>query len=889
MRRGLIFLVLVCLVGFVSASVTVHNSSFKTVYFPYEGISGSINLTINGENFISYITSNNGGSVSLEDFLVDNGADYSCDPFDCSNDYDISGGSKDELFSKGNGEIIYAGFVLEGSDVEVTKLNFSMLSDFQESTSRPITMKFFEDIEWKFNEFSDSFGARSFGCYDNASRALGPLIRTSAYCEVISLSETGSVFAGALVDSADTADLMIALYSTEGGSSLGECEFTPATEEGCRIDAEEGDAFPTGEYHVCVEAADPTNYHIYDDTSGDSCGFVYATGPNNSTKDYAIFASGAKYANYTHFSSKMFDFEELTLAADNLLATRYNRNCTNKCVLPIEINGISQDFRIYNVTLDYIREGEDKVEYNVYPLEIIPAKVDFSGVLDLGLTGFNVSKSGKYTLSIGENKVLDKNIEILPAPIIKSLSPVNPPAGVPVIFFVLTDQRNKSLTYKWSFGEGVNQETTTPYVIHTYTEIKNYSMIVEASAGGNLTSKKGFIVGTTSPKDSINSSIQMRKNSINDLISEINTYPSWYQERMKKLVNLSYYQTELTRIEKARDNANYDADYLKVAIELYALDVPISVYVSDYMETPLLNENININPSIIADFAGGGDEEDFEAYKSAILKWQTENIESNIRSDVLSVVYFSGLTETLMRVYSVSVTSHSEDPETYIVINKPLSDTYFKEDPGARKINSSSIVVLEGIGKKSFEFYYFDNTDETSFFVSPKLTRLVLEENVDMTCNQNKVCEKENGENTENCRTDCKPTGRMVIYIILVILFGVGLYSLVQLWYKRRYESYLFENRRDLYNLTMYVINARARGFEDNKISHDLKKQGWASERVEYAIKKSRGQSMGLPEIIPFSKIKAYIRANRARNAIVTASKQQMGRNINKSSFQRRV
>ena len=892
MRRGLAFLVFLGLVGFASASIIVHNSSFKDVYFPQEAISGEVNLTITGENFISYVTSNNGGSISLGDFLGDNGADYSCDPFDCSNDYESESGSTDKNFSIGNNKTAYVGFVLEGSDVELTGINFNMSSDFQESVSRPISIKFFEDSEWNFNAFSDSFGIRSFGCYDGTIPTQGPLIGASTYCEVISLLETGSVFAGARVDSADTVDLKMVLYSSEGGSSLGECEFTPATEEGCRIDADEGDAFLSGKYHVCVEANNPTNYHIYEDKSGTSCGFVYSKGPDNSTKDYAIFASSAKYAKNTSFKSAEFEFDELATSADNLLERRYNRDCTNKCVLPIAITGIPQNFRIYNVTLNYIKDGEDYVDKKVYPLEILPATVDFSGVLDLGLTGFNASKTGKYILSIGDKKILEKSIEILPTPIIKSLSPTSPPAGVPVIFFVLTDKNNKtnvSLTYLWNFGDGLNQETTTPYVIHSYSEIKNYSLIVEVTAGGNLTSKKGFIIGTVSPKSVINSSLLARQNAIGDLISEINTYPAWYQEKIKKMVNLSYYQSELERLVRARDNANYDADYLKIAIELYSMDVPISVYISEHIETPLINEGSDIDPSVIANFAGGGNEEDFDAYRNAILKWQTENVEANIRSDVISLARFSGVTEPLMRVYSVSFTSYSDESESYVVINKLLSDTYFKEDPGARKINSSSIVVLNGVGKKSFEFYYFDNTEEISFFVSPKLTRLVLEENIDMTCNQNKICEKENGETANNCRSDCKPTRRMILYIIFVIFFGVGLYSLVQLWYKRRYEGYLFENRRDLYNLTMYIINARARGLGDSAISHDLKKQGWASERIDYAIKKSRGKSVGLPEIIPFSKFKAYMRARRVRKDIITRSKQQIGRNINKSTFQRRI
>jgi hypothetical protein len=891
MRRGMIFLALIFLVGFVSASITVQNSSVKSVYVPFEPLSGYINLTLKGESFLQDITSSSGGKISLKDFLTENDADYSCDPYDCSSNYEDGSSSTDKIFSLGLNQTVYVGFVLQGSNIEVTSLRFNMTSDFVENTKRPLSINFFEDTDWEFTSFSNLFGTRNFGCYDGTTPIQGPLIRMSTYCEVIPISETGSVFAGALVDSSDTVDLRMVLYSSDGGSSLGECEFTPGTEEGCQIDADEGEVFSSGDYHVCVEAIDPTNYHLYEDSAGESCGFVYSEGPNSSVKDYSIFASSAKYDRASSLDVETFGFEDLALAADSLLESKYNRNCTNKCVLPMAISGVPQNFRIYGVSLDYFKQGEDRVENKIYSLDMTPATVDFNGTLDLSFTGFNISKAGSYKVYIGETKILDKTIEILPAPIVKSLSPVNPPAGVPVNFFVLVDF-NKSagnLTYKWNFGDGKSEDTTVPFTVHSYKEIKNYTIVVEVSAGGNLTSKKGFVIATVSPKDSINSSIQSRKTALSDLVSEINTYPIWYQKEIEKRINLSYFQTEIARLERARDNANYDADYLKIAIDLYAMDIPTSIFVSDQVETPLLTDYTEVDPSIISNFAGGGYEEDFEAYKEAILRWQDENIQASIRSEVLSVERFSGDIVPLMRIYSVSFTSHADESESYLVINRPLSQLYFKEDPGARKMDDASLVVLDGVNKESFEFYYFDDTAPTSFFVSPKLTYLVLEENVDTTCNQNGVCEKGEGENADNCRSDCKPVGRMVLYLILVVFFGLILYSLVQLWYRRRYESYLFDDRRDLYNLLMYIVNARARGLEDSQISHDLKKQGWASERVHYAIAKSRGKSVGLPEIIPFSKISAHVRYNRAKNAIVTDPRQQMGRNINKSNFQRRV
>jgi len=91
------------------------------------------------------------------------------------------------------------------------------------------------------------------------------------------------------------------------------------------------------------------------------------------------------------------------------------------------------------------------------------------------------------------------------------------------------------------------------------------------------------------------------------------------------------------------------------------------------------------------------------------------------------------------------------------------------------------------------------------------------------------------------------------------------------------------------------VTNARARGMKDLRIGAELRSKGWSSERVNYIIKKSRGDRTGMYEIIPFEKVLAYFRNRKAREDVlakvntVTGNRQQMGRNINKSGFQRRV
>jgi len=108
----------------------------------------------------------------------------------------------------------------------------------------------------------------------------------------------------------------------------------------------------------------------------------------------------------------------------------------------------------------------------------------------------------------------------------------------------------------------------------------------------------------------------------------------------------------------------------------------------------------------------------------------------------------------------------------------------------------------------------------------------------------------------------------------------------LQEWYKRNYESFLFKDRRYLYNILMFIANARAGGTNDDEIRKMLLSKKWANEQISYALKKSRGQRTGMYEIIPIEKLFAWLRKRKAEKSIATDSRQQNMQNINKYSNQ---
>ncbi len=895
MKKWLIFSFLVCtLISIVSASVTVHNYSVVDTYSLFELIEGEINLTISEEEYDAKIFSNDGDEIGLGNFLDTSGMIFECSPPDCSKDYNFSTGTKDKSFSVPVSGMKYIGFVVNGENIVVDSLDFKMESNFMESARRPLIIKFFEKEEWKFNEFSDSFLPKDWGCYSQIDGAQGALIGNSFYCEMISISDSGKLYVGANIGGTDTVKLDMIVYPESGMGASWECNFDPNSEEGCLVTPDIGEIFSAGNYQVCVGSNALTGYKIYQENVGDNCGFSYVSGPEGSTKDYAIFAQTTKYASADSFNIDDFDKENIITAVNTLITERYKGDCSDGCILPLSFSGVSQNARIYDVQLAYARDLEWYSTDDIYDLEVAPVKVDFSGVLDLSTLGFSVSKTMDYIVSLNGINLFKKSINILPAPIILLILPLDPPAGVPIEFYTKVDfSGNNSLSYKWNFGDEKIITTNVPFASHTYADLKNYTLTLEVSASKNLTSIKTFNIETTSPEVAIDTSLTLKKNALEKVISSIENFPFWYSEALSKVINATFFESELDRLDRARNNSFNEQDFVKIAEELYALNTPNRLNINNFEIPYLMTElkDININPvEIISGTVSGSDNDD---YANSILNWQSTNINTNYIMKEFTISLWNGEDSPVFTVYSFSVNSKS-DRESYFVINRPFSELYFKEDVGARKAGDSTIIILAPEDKKTFEFYY-KSTEPTSFFVSPKLSSIVIDADIDTTCNYNFVCEEEYGEDSENCRSDCKPVNRAILYMILSIVFMLIIYAILQIWYKHRYENYLFKDGRQLYNLLMFVTNARARGMKDSRISAELRSKGWSNERVNYVIKKSRGDRTGLYEIIPFEKVTAYFRNRKAKKIvetkinIATENQQQIGRNINKYSFQRRI
>jgi len=97
---------------------------------------------------------------------------------------------------------------------------------------------------------------------------------------------------------------------------------------------------------------------------------------------------------------------------------------------------------------------------------------------------------------------------------------------------------------------------------------------------------------------------------------------------------------------------------------------------------------------------------------------------------------------------------------------------------------------------------------------------------------------------------ETNPTDKMLILGLIlggIVIVGFGAYVLIGKWYQRRYESFLFKDRNDLYNIINYVHTSKNKGLKEIDIQRNLSKSKWTSEQIDYVLKRYAGKKIGIP------------------------------------------
>jgi len=880
MKKGIVFLLvsIILLSSIVLAGFEIGDKDFdlEEIYSAKGSLIGWINISLQDEpieSIFSVRDSDFSGEINLIDFLNENdfyAGDYSCLPLNCEKGYVFSDEITDSInIVSGEGEVV--GLKLEGNVRGINEIKFDIDSSAGESCIIPLEIDILDDDEniWKYDFPSSDFNciASTGDCYQTSSDEIK--LDTVLRCEKVTLKAKKSFEIGAWIRKQGNTNLKAHLYDLGNlNTPLDSCDLPDASESGGNIGCIINPNLTSfGEYYICINADSSSDYTIQYEQEGEMCGFYNIDlfsdeGEYNS--DYNVFAKAAKYQGVLKFTVDESLFESIGINLEeevyDYIYSEYDRDCTDGCVIPIKIKpGPSQTITFSDILVDYNQTIKSHETNNkIYSLD--ESSVELSSgflKLDLGLINITVPEDkGKYELRLflGGSEIIDDYIYVTES-LINWVLPTSVAAAFPTEFIanVSAGRNNSIVSYSWDFGDGTETITTTNSVTHTYYDTGLYTLKLEVEDKNGRISNKIISVRVGSPKDIASQTITDFRANINNVTTQINNLPLWYKSEIEKKVSIDDLSSRLRGLETRYEIAETIEDYIGIMGNLSEMDVPYAI-ISGESSTGDYFPIIDINPDYLLEIALE-QVTDASIYRDSIITWMMDNIDFWAESKVYNLHYDHKIEPLITKIKLKVIPKNDFERDSYLIIEEDYDNIKFKEDYGDKQIGTATGITYDSLIKnieKITEFVLFEKVDLTEFviYMSPEFSELP---EVDVSlgaCDFDEKCES--GETWKNCRNDCKPWGRMIIYIIIIVVIAFAVYIFLQEWYKRRYEKHLFKNKNDLFNLISFISNALNQGLERKEVISKLKKFKWSGEQISYAFKKVKGERTGMWEIPVF-------------------------------------
>lgn len=864
--KGFVFLIITILfVSMVSAAFTKGGGnlsySIDKLYSPGEMMRGWINISFDGQSASSFLESsfNESYNISLIDLIKTDsnlGFFYECKPLSCSSDYSGSGADTSKTFDIGENESALFGFNLSGKkDIsDITTFSMKVQSDNPETEKFPLSIDFLDDgqKEWQAYSASENFGIENLGCFVGVSTSTA-FISQTPYCEVISLAQSPRVEIGSYVEGEGSVYFEMRIEKADGSGTYKTCT-TSATGSGVqRIGCVPTDfsVNEKGDYFVCVKvisSADINKYEIeYEEKN--TCGF---TGDYTGLYDYdfEIFARPKTYTASINFTLNNAELAKAQSPETNIeeylknyITSTYNNNCSKGCIIPVRIfSGVEQKIDFTNLSLTYT-SGIATITNKFYNIQEKPAEIS-SGFQKLSLdeAGFKIPGDyGNHSISIkldGE-ELLSDEIFVMSVAAVQSLTPRKTAVKYPTRFTVTASSGNIT-GYSWNFGDGTTDITgINSSVMHTYSSVGSYIVNISITDISGKVSSGWFNVSVGPASEIVPSLLNDAEKNLNNIKNYITPFSAFEQKEVNKALNFDEIKNKITQLKESAAKATYEQEYETILGELLGIKLPETIAKTAVSEQILFYpEEETINLEILKKISGTDyDSTKEEQYKGAILSWVETNAATMLIYSEISASYDGGQERPLLKVFNVKVVKETED-DVYLVIKK-IKDLSFEADYSEKDESGYEYIILKE-KETEISFSTTENVDFVSLpmFVSPGISKLVLTEI------------KETGEEKKSRRWTI-----FTIILISVILLAIGTWIFLQIWYKRKYENFLFKDRNQLYNLVNFIEVEKKKGTSEKEMSEKLKKSGWNSEQITYALKKYMGKRTGMPEIIPIEKI----------------------------------
>ncbi len=841
----------------ISASFEVSNSSSHLLtqkhYNLKENIKGWINISFSGQSLNSLFEDSFGNKISLEKLLKSNpDFNYECNTLECVPYYSFKNPEEKKTFNLIPEEPKIIGFKLIGKEIIVRSLDFDLKSNVGASCENQIEIDLLNDNDTEWINDKSTIGEcsnyRNYGCFEKDKSTVRHNIVNlpNLYCQRIELPIANSFKIGAWIErNGETGNLTMALYNLNKEPIEGAECLLPKTGTNQEIYCEiEYPLTSPEEFYVCIYSVEGEGKAMIKGYSLEegSCGFYGNYGEESA---YNIFVEPKKFDSIGTLNVANI----LMRGGRGTLASRINNYIENvykddsvfiEYTIPLKIiSNKSQSVTLENLEIDYYSSSGNSMESNFYDLdEMLSAKADapFQKLyLDKG--NFSApSQHGNYTfnLDFDKNRILSENFSVEKIPTIRYITPTSTAYAVPTKFIVGISYPTNISEYIWEFSSNEIERTYEREIIHTYPHSGTYELKVTIIDSRGFNSSRTFEIRTVSPDSIVREKIKRFQNNLEFIFSEIENFPEFYQEQIEFTLEVDELESRLREIQKKHSTANTEEDYIEIVEELSEFGIPKSVYKSREAKSIFLYPSSDkVNMEILEKIGGGNYNEDRkDEYLDAIVLWNQENIETNFDFNEITTSY-EDYEEPILKIFELNLQKSEYIRDKPYLIIKKMENLKFDDRYSEEEESGYVYIDLSRIdGTITFSTTEDINFDELPAFISPGIDSLSLIE-----------------EPSES--KDEKRWGLFIGIMAALIIIVLFIYLILQEWYNRKYETYLFRDRDNLFNLLTYIKNSKKKGMSNKEIISKLKKSGWNSEQIRYVINKYEGKNTGMLLQIP--------------------------------------
>ncbi|MFH1503505.1 MAG: hypothetical protein ABIE36_02520 [Candidatus Diapherotrites archaeon] len=373
-----------------------------------------------------------------------------------------------------------------------------------------------------------------------------------------------------------------------------------------------------------------------------------------------------------------------------------------------------------------------------------------------------------------------------------------------------------------------------PSTIGNFTYNLNFS-------GETIFSGEIKIISAEKPVEQV---ILEKYGALDDLKNEIKKFDFSIQSVLNKELNMSSIENQLGIIENQYETSSPE-QYDAILQNLSEINLPEGIReITTTNPINFYSRRENINLDAVKSIAGGDYAIEKESgYIDAVYLWNQENLVTDLTFKEIAVIYETdGIEgETIIRIFNFEFDKRNLENPAYFII-EDLGDIKFYGNYSENENNGYLYISLSDISDQIM----LSTRQEVNFlnvpaFISPSLNDLTPVEVGDYTS-----------------ATDEKKFSKWFLFgliLTLLILIGVVSYIALQIWYRRRYENYLFKDRNNLFNIMNYIQTAKKKGMPREKIINNLRKANWRKEQINYAMNKYEGKKIAGIIERPFKKV----------------------------------